>query len=57
MSEPVESVGGVVLQGEATGELTGPVLPPADLLQLGSSQHQRCLLGEVEEGGELGQEG
>ena len=32
-------------QGERTGQLTGPVLPPADLAQLGLPQHQRGLLG------------
>ena len=53
-SQPVEGVpgggGGVVLEGEgeATGELAGPVLPPTDLSQLGSSQHQGGLLGKVE---------
>ena len=47
--EPVEGVARVVLQGQPTGQLASPFLPPTDLPQLGSSQHQRCLLGEVEE--------
>ena len=61
-SQPVEGVPdggvGVVLEGEGEGEvrgeLTGPVLPPTDLPQLGGSQHQGGLLGEVEQWGQQG---